>query len=80
MREVAFHINDEKRKVDNVKKIAEWQLSVEQWEVMIPPQRKRKSKEYNRKSVSQSNLLHPHQRGFNYFIYKERKMQNPEEE
>ena len=33
MREVASNINEKKRKVENIKKIAEWQLGIEQWEV-----------------------------------------------
>lgn len=33
MREVASSINEKKRKVENIKKIAEWQLGIEQWEV-----------------------------------------------
>lgn len=32
MREVASNINEKKRKVENIKKIAEWQLGIEQWE------------------------------------------------
>jgi hypothetical protein len=33
MREVASSINEKKRQVENIKKIAEWQLAIEQWEV-----------------------------------------------
>lgn len=32
MREVASSINETKRRVENIKKIAEWQLGIEQWE------------------------------------------------
>lgn len=33
MREVASSINEKKRQVENIQKIAEWQLAIEQWEV-----------------------------------------------
>ena len=35
MREVASCINEKKRQVENIKKIAEWQLAIEQWEVRV---------------------------------------------
>lgn len=35
MREVASSINEKKRKVANIKKIAEWQLKIDQWQVLF---------------------------------------------